>query len=90
MTAENRIVVKLSDIVLVRFECRKCHAVFSWPPSKWERLPYTCQNCQEPWLIHGCSDEAFIQNLKEAIQRLAKLGTGLPFDLAFEFNRSDP
>lgn len=88
MTAENRIIAKLSDIALVRFECGKCHSVFSWPPSNWQCIPYACQNCGDLWIISGSTDEIFIHNLKDAIQILAKAETGFPFELALEFNRS--
>lgn len=89
MTAETRIVAKLSDIVLVRLECRNCRSAFSWPPSEWKRIPYTCQNCDRPWVIHGSTDEAFIHNLKDSIVKLAKAETGLPFELVFEFKRQE-
>ncbi len=86
MTAENRLVAKLSDIILVRFECRKCHAVSAWEPSQWERIPFACPNCSEVWLVHGSIDESFIQNLKMNIGQMARTGSKYPFEFTFEFD----
>jgi hypothetical protein len=86
MTAENRVVAKLSDIVLVRFECRKCHAVSAWKPSQWERIPRACPNCSEPWLIPGSIEESFIQSLKMNIGQMARTGKDYPFEFTLEFD----
>jgi hypothetical protein len=86
MTAENRLVAKLGDIVLIRFECRRCHAVSAWKPSQWEKLPHSCSNCSEKWLVPGSIDESFIENLKMNIGQMARIGDKYPFEFTFEFD----
>lgn len=86
MTAENRLIAKLSDIVLVRFECKKCNAVSAWKPSQWDRLPHSCPNCSEKWIIPGSIEETFIENLKMNIGQMARTGEHYPFEFSFEFD----
>jgi hypothetical protein len=86
MTAENRLIAKLSDIILVRFRCRKCYAVSAWQPSQWKSIPRSCPNCSEVWLIPGSIEETFIQNLKMNIGQMARTGTDYPFEFSFEFD----
>jgi len=50
MTAEKRISISPQDIIGIGFDCPHCHALFSVPVGKIDRVPTSCPNCNERWL----------------------------------------
>ena len=48
MTAEQRLVFDLTDILAVRLECAKCRSAVSVNPADWRNV-WQCPNCQDTW-----------------------------------------
>lgn len=52
MTSENRILIELTDIKAVEYECPKCGAKIAYPLDKlYDRLADYCPNCNEAWFV---------------------------------------
>lgn len=77
MTTKTGRYVELSDILGLRFECRKCGTSLSFPvPNRCDyRRLQSCPNCKEPWArsVDGESIEAEIESAVEHLVTLRGL-----------------
>ncbi len=78
MTSEQRILIELTDIVGVEFECPKCNAKVLYPFTKhYDRLLSHCPNCNETWFdtndnIHP-SNPQIVDQVANMIGNLRKI-----------------
>jgi hypothetical protein len=74
MTTKTNRYIEVSDILGLRFECKKCGTAVSFPvPNMYDyRRLQSCPNCKEPWTrsTDGSSIEA---ELTKAIEYLGML-----------------
>lgn len=49
MTAEQRMILDLVDVLAVRLECRKCGAAVVLKPADWTDAPFECPGCRNTW-----------------------------------------
>jgi hypothetical protein len=85
MTAENRWLFDIADILQVHIVCSKCKATLSVAPGKWQRLPPTCVNCGEQLYLGNTPEERALERFKSAIDDLQQVGTER-FRIRLEFN----
>jgi hypothetical protein len=74
MTAENRWLFDMGDILSIRFVC-KCGAVYSCKPDRWERLLYACGNCGKQWYSSMSLEEKTFGALRKAFSDLVGMST---------------
>jgi hypothetical protein len=95
MTSQTKHFIDLSDIVALRFECRRCHATVSLERSGEITVSSLriCPNCREPWAQRpeGSTIEVtiakFIEQIKEfeeILRRRDELMIGGGFSLSLE------
>lgn len=74
MTTQTQKFIEPSDIIGLRLECAKCHAILLLPISgeiEVKRL-YVCPNCERPWirLPNGSTAEVEIEQCMAHIKTL--------------------
>ena len=80
MTSETRILLEMTDILGIEFECRKCKAKILYPlQDHYERLAEKCPNCFEPWFLAPADQSA--NEVKKIFATLRKVA-GSPAVLA--------
>jgi hypothetical protein len=52
MTIQKRSLISLQDLLGVEYECTHCHARYSIPLDKLDRVTLSCPNCKEQWFDH--------------------------------------
>jgi len=50
MTIEKISLVPFRDILAIEIKCPHCHARFSFPLSRFDRLVTECPNCNQHWI----------------------------------------
>ena len=75
MTAENRWLFEITDILQIHVCCSKCTATLSVPPEKWKQLPPVCVNCGEQLYLGNTPEEKSLTRLRNAIEDLRQAGT---------------
>jgi hypothetical protein len=73
MTSENRLLFDFTDILYVRFGCKKCGFVYSVTPDTWKGLPFACSNCREQWLQNLSAEERTLEAFRKALEDLRKM-----------------
>jgi len=79
---ENVIVFNLGDVRMFRLQCKKCGAVRSYLPTRWERIPATCGNCDETWNM-GLGEQT-LKNFSDAVEALLNASDRLKFKFQME------
>lgn len=50
MTADQKVVLDVADIIAVRLECGSCQTAVSISPLDWKEATYQCPNCRALWM----------------------------------------
>lgn len=70
MTSETRVLIELSDIAGIEFECQKCSTKILYPLAKqYDRLAEKCPNCFEPWFEDAPNRHPSEPKTSELVQR---------------------
>lgn len=88
MTSENHWLITFSEILYLRFECKKCHAVFSVAPHNWKKLPYDCPNCDAQFMQMESIEEKVLKAFSHAVEDLRKIDNPR-FDMRLELKAPD-
>jgi predicted RNA-binding Zn-ribbon protein involved in translation (DUF1610 family) len=74
VTSETRILIDLTDIRAVEFECPKCDARISYPVDKRvDRLADKCPNCYEPWIQENANRFPGSPSVADGIMRTMEM-----------------
>ena len=69
MTAEQRLILEVADVLALRVECAKCGAAVVVKPTDWRETPLECPGCKAFWDLPRLPDQQGTP--------LHHLGTGL-------------
>lgn len=47
MTVQTKCFIELSDIIALRFDCKKCKAISVFPFEEFRDVPQICPNCEQ-------------------------------------------
>jgi hypothetical protein len=80
MTVEHNTLIELGDITGIEFGCAKCGAKLFYPfNGQLMRIPETCPNCYEPWLVRDNSlhptTPQTVDAVREMIANFRKMAT---------------
>ncbi len=92
MTADQRWIVDLSEVLAVRVECSKCGTAVVIRPDEWHDPPLQCPGCSGLWdLPHVGDERSPLQHLGFGLQMLlkqaknaAQRGSELPYAAKLE------
>jgi hypothetical protein len=94
MTAEQRWILDLAEVVAIRIECSRCSAAVVVKPGEWRELPAQCPACKNTWTVPEVrqkppSIESFamgLSDLLEQFRRMKKSGGEFPYGVRLEIN----
>lgn len=88
VTIEDRFVLGLDDLKMLRFECNACRAAITVPIKSWPEAPMNCPSCRVQW-HQGPNSKEFqtINNLRVAMQSLVATAKEGTFGIRFEMDR---
>ena len=93
MTAEQRWILDLVEVLTLRLECNSCHAAIVYNPGDWREAPIACPACSGLWDVPQIPGEApsplqsFGLGLRGLLQRekaMGKAGAVSPYFVKFE------
>ena len=91
MTAEQRLILDLGDVLAIRIDCAKCGTAVIIKPTEWKQAPFTCPTCQAPWELPHTPESGLsaLQRLGTGIAlleqaRTAKSGPAAPYKVRLE------
>ncbi len=87
MTSENHLLFGPKDILAVRIICKKCKAVCSMRPGRWQRVLYACSNCGEQLMQGHSGEERAIEALRLALEKILEVENDR-FFVEFELHNS--
>ena len=72
MTLSNDYLIEISDLIALRFTCRKedCGVSLNVPLMKLPHVPLQCPYCNAKWFEKGSSDETSLRQCLDALHAL--------------------
>jgi hypothetical protein len=83
MTTHDRQLIDLSDLGVLRMEC-KCGSALVVPVEAQNEVPTRCGACNVEWLLHGSPQHKAFQGLLVRLKEARSFDASLPFRLRFE------
>lgn len=83
MTIETKGLIELKDVKAIVFECAECNSKIVLALGNFKRIPTSCPDCNENWLIEGSGELTDLNTFLRHIERAGKATSG-PFKLKFE------
>lgn len=93
MTAEQRWILDLNEILTLRLECSKCGTSVVFKPIDWHDVPGRCPGCEGYWDVpHAVGEQPTgLQQIGTGLRQIlqqekaaAKTGGSLPYRVKFE------
>jgi hypothetical protein len=90
VTIQRRTLISPQDVIGLEYECNHCHARYSVPLGKCDRVTAICPNCNERWLKETqdtssrLPDVAIIRGLVEFLHEVKtrQLGATIRLEIA--------
>lgn len=87
MTIEDRYLIDLKDLAIVRMECKACGAAVSQNVKDWERARTQCAGCGAEWMIGESPEHDALKRLGLALRGLIAGEHEARYRVRFEINR---
>jgi hypothetical protein len=93
MTAEQRWILDLTEVLTLRLECNKCGTAIVYKPMDWREAPTQCPGCDGFWDLPHVAGQppTALQQLAIGLKQLlnqdkaaTKAGSKLPYQVKFE------
>jgi hypothetical protein len=97
MTAEQRWILELADVLALRLECARCGAAIVARPMEWREVPIECPGCRNHWELPGLAENGLtpmqylglgLRRLAEQVEAAKKQGRERPYRVCLEI--ADP
>jgi len=88
MTAEQRWILELADVLALRLECARCATAVVAKPTEWRDAPMECPGCRNHWELPALRDQGFtpmqyfglgLRRLIEQINAVKQQGADPPY-----------
>jgi DNA replicative helicase MCM subunit Mcm2 (Cdc46/Mcm family) len=91
VTAEQRLILEISDVLALRVECTKCGAAVVVKPSDWRELSLDCPGCKTMWELPRVDQQTTpIQHLGLGLRQLVEQAKAGPMPYKVRIEIRDP
>lgn len=87
MTIEDRVVIDLADLAVVRFECSACGSAVSFKTADWTQIPAQCPGCRVTWLLPASAQATTLTKLANNLRGATAIAEAAGFRMCFELAR---